>query len=361
MKLRRRVLLALAVLLIGAVAALFFLTRPPPVLTVMTWPGTYGRAQINAQMHTYGAYRNVDVRPAFWDGDLADVRTMVERRQYKADVIDLEMPKAVQACNENLLERIDPAILPAGADGMPAARDFVPGALGPCWVGGQVYSQVIVYSPKLDKAPATLADFFDVKKFPGRRALSRASAKFNLEMALLADGVTPGEVYKTLETHDGLDRAFAKLKALNPIWAHDSEDALERLKDGQAVMVTALNGDVANLKDFTPGGVIWDHQLYEMDAFGIPAGNPNRDRALDYIAYATSSAPLAGMASWVPFGPARQSSLPLVKPNPETGQALAALLPTAPENFRNAFAVDDGWWQSHGAGIASRWREFVSQ
>ena len=28
-------------------------------------------------------------------------------------------------------------------------------------------------------------------------------------------------------------------------------------------------------KDFTPG-VIWDHQLYEMDVFGIPAGNPNK-------------------------------------------------------------------------------------
>ncbi|HEX4027481.1 MAG TPA: extracellular solute-binding protein [Rhizomicrobium sp.] len=361
MNLRRRVLLALAVLLIAAVASLFFFTRPPPILTVMTWPGPYGRAQTNAQMHTYGADRNVDVRPAFWDGDLSDVQAMVEKRQYKADVIDFELPKAVQACKDGLLEKINPAILPAGAGGVPASRDFVPGAIGPCWVGSQVYSQVIVFSPELKRTPATLADFFDAKKFRGRRALSRASAKFNLEMALLADGVAPGDVYKTLETPEGLDRAFAKLKTLRPIWAHDSVGALEWLKDGQAVMVTALNGDVANLKDFTPGGVIWDHQLYEMDVFGIPAGDPKKDRALDYIAYATASAPLAGVAGWVPFGPARHSSLPLVKPNPETGQAMAAQLPTAPGNFRNAFAVDDGWWLAHGAAIAPRWQEFVSQ
>ena len=361
MKLRRRVLLALAVLLVAAVAALFFLTRPPPVLTVMTWPGIYGRAQTNAQMHPYGAARNVDVRPAFWDGDLADVRTMVEKRQFKADVIDFELPKAVQACKDGLLEKIDPAKLPAGANGVPASRDFVPGAIGPCWVGGQVYAQVIAWSPKLKKTPTTLADFFDVRKFPGRRAMSRASAKYNLEMALLADGVAPGDVYKTLETPDGLDRAFAKLKALHPIWAHDSAGALGWLKDGQAVMVTALNGDIANLKDYTPGGVIWDHQLYEMDVFAIPAGDPNKARALDYIAYATGSAPLAGVASWVPYGPARRSSLPLVKPNPETGQAMAALLPTTPENFRNAFAVDEGWWLAHGQTIAPRWQEFVSR
>jgi putative spermidine/putrescine transport system substrate-binding protein len=361
MNLRRRALLAMAVLLIAAAAALFFLTRPPPVLTVMTWPGPYGRAQANAQMHTYGADRNVDVRPALWDGDLADVQAMVDKRQYKADVIDFELPKAVFACKEGLLEKIDPARLPSGADGVPAARDFVRGSIGPCWVGNQVYSQVIVFSPALKQSPATLADFFDVKKFPGRRALSRASAKYNLEMALLADGVAPGDVYKTLETPEGLDRAFAKLKALNPIWAHDSVGAVEWLKDGQAVMVTAMNGDVANLKDYRPGGVIWDHQLYEMDAFGIPAGDPNRDRALDYIAYATSSAPLAGVASWVAFGPARRSSLPLVKANPETGQIMTRLQPTTPANIANAFAVDDGWWLAHGASLAPRWQEFVSQ
>jgi putative spermidine/putrescine transport system substrate-binding protein len=125
-------------------------------------------------------------------------------------------------------------------------------------------------------------------------------------------------------------------------------------------MATALNGDIDNLKDFAPG-VIWDHQLYEMDVFAIPAGDPNKNRALDYIATVTRSAPLAGVASWVPYGPARRSSLPLVKPNPETGQVITALLPTAPENFRNAFAVDDGWWLVHGQAIASRWQEFVSQ
>jgi putative spermidine/putrescine transport system substrate-binding protein len=203
-------------------------------------------------------------------------------------------------------------------------------------------------------------DFFDLKKFRGRRALSRAAPKSNLEMALLADGVAPGEIYKTLETPEGLDRAFAKLAALRPIWAHDSADAIGWVRNGQAIMATALNGDVQSQKDFTPG-VIWDHQLYEMDVFGIPKGDPKKERALDFIAYATGSTPLAGVANWTGLGPARRSSLALVKNNPETGTPVRALLPTAPENFHNAFAVDDGWWLAHGEAIASRWREFVSR
>jgi putative spermidine/putrescine transport system substrate-binding protein len=360
MKLHRRVLFPLAILLTGVIAALWWFSRPFPILTVTSWAGPYGRAQASALMRPYSVEKSVDVRLAQWDGDLAEVEKAVRQHQYKGDVIDFELPRAVEACRNGLLEKIDPAILPAGADGTPAARDFVKGAIGPCWVGSVVYSQLIIASPHLKRAPATLADFFDRKKFPGRRALARNTPKFNLEMALLADGVAPGDVYKTLETPEGLDRAFAKLKALNPIWAHDSTDAVAWVKNGQAVMAAALNGDVfdAAQKGFAPT-LVWDHQLYELDAFAIPAGDPKKKSALDFIVWATQSAPLAGVAGWVPFGPARRSALPLVKNNPETGVAMHDWLPTAPQNFRNAFAVDDGWWLAHQGTIADRWRAFA--
>ncbi len=360
MRLRRRVLVPLGLGLILLVGCLFFFTRPPPVLTVMTWPGAYGRAQTNAQMHPYAARNNVDVRPALWDGDLADIRAMAQTRQFKADVVDFELPKAAQACKEGLIEKIDPAILPKGVNGLTAAQDFVPGAIGPCWVGNVVYSQVMVAAPGLKRAPQSLADFFNLRKFPGRRALMRASPRYNLEMALLADGVAPGDVYNTLAMPDGLDRAFAKLQALNPIWAHDSIGALRWVKNGQAVMATILNGDMGAEKGFRPD-VIWDHQLYELDVFAIPAGNPNKDRALDFIAQATGSEALAGMASWVTYGPARRSSFALVKPNRVTGADTRAMLPTNPANFQNAFAINSDWWLEHEAQIAPRWQEFVSR
>src|SRR5258707_3601355 len=132
MTLRRRVLFGLAFLLIALIGVLYLTTRPAPILTVMTWPGAYGRAQASAQMRPYGAEKDVDVRPALWDGDLAEVAAMVKTRVFKADVIDFELPAAVQACKQGLLEKIDAAALPPGADGTAAARDFVAGAIGPC-------------------------------------------------------------------------------------------------------------------------------------------------------------------------------------------------------------------------------------
>ncbi len=50
---------------------------------------------------------------------------------------------------------------------------------------------------KLKTAPSGWADFWDVKKFPGKRGM-RKGTRYNLEFALMADGVAPADVYKAL-------------------------------------------------------------------------------------------------------------------------------------------------------------------
>src|SRR5262249_34731171 len=156
--------------------------------------------------------------------------------------------------------------------------------------------------------PKTAADFFDLKRFPGPRALRRDRAKFNMELALLADGVKPSDVYDALLTPVGIARALAKLATLKGslVWWTSSTDAVAMLSDGRAVMTTALNGDVFDAAQHHHiVNVIWDRQLYELDVFGVPKGNPRKDAALDFVHYATGSEPLARAASWVPYGPAR--------------------------------------------------------
>jgi putative spermidine/putrescine transport system substrate-binding protein len=188
----------LLIVLIGALA-FYWLTRPLPVLTVTTWPGEYGHAQRAALIEPYRDVGRVNMHANEWEGDLAELSRTVVSRAYQGDTIDFELPKAIQACRQGLLEKFDAASLPAGIDGTPAAQDFVRGALGDCWVASVVYSQAIFFAK--DKfagdQPTALADFFDLAKFPGPRALKQG-AKLNLEMALLADGVPPQDVYKTL-------------------------------------------------------------------------------------------------------------------------------------------------------------------
>jgi putative spermidine/putrescine transport system substrate-binding protein len=355
---RRLFGITLLLALIGA-AALYWYTRPLPVLTVTSWAGAYGRAQASAQMRPYAADKRVDVHIAEWDGDLAEVEKAVATHTYKGDVIDFELPKAIQACRAGLLEKFDAATLPPGEDGTPAARDFVKGALSDCTVGSLIYSQAILFAKDkfAGNAPRTLADFFDLAKFPGRRAL-RDGARLNLEMALLADGVAPGDVYRTLESDDGVARALKKLDTLKPglIWWHSGNEPLDLIATGQAAFATmAWSGDIAQARQ---ANVIWDHQLYEFDVFGVPKGDPKKDMAMDFIRYATESSALAHTADWIALGPARRSAWPLVGQNPELRIAMPPLLPT--RDFATAFAVDDGWWQSHGAALEARFRAWKS-
>ena len=63
------------------------------------------------------------------------------------------------------------------------------------------------------KKPKTIKDFFDVKKFPGKRA-NQTWANATIKMALVADGVKHIDVYKVMSTPEGIDRSFSKLDTI---------------------------------------------------------------------------------------------------------------------------------------------------
>jgi putative spermidine/putrescine transport system substrate-binding protein len=363
---RRAVIWSAIVAVVAIAAGLWWLTRPLPILTVTTWPGTYGRAQANAMFHPFGEEDRIDVHIADYDGGLDHVRAEVASKKYDWDVIDFELADAEKACRDGLLEPLDAIELPAGANGMAASQDFVKNALGPCWVGSVVFSQLIVYAP--DKfagtAPRTARDFFDLARFPGPRALHRGSARLNLELALLADGLGPADIYSTLSTPAGVARALNKLSTIRSsiVWWNDPAEPLQMLADGRAVMATALDGNVFDAETHRRRvGVIWDRELYELDVFGIPKGDPKKSRALAFISYATGTAPLARVADWVPYGPARRSSQAEVGKNPDLGIFMPPYLPTTKENFATALAVDDGWWHDHEADIAPLWQAWLDK
>ncbi|HEY0281674.1 MAG TPA: extracellular solute-binding protein [Rhizomicrobium sp.] len=362
------VVVLLAVLLLSVVVLFGYLwiTHRGPKLTVASWAGQYGHAQASALLVPFARRSGADVRLAEYDGGTADLAHQVTTGQYAWDVVDLELPDAVAACHQGLFEPIDAAALPAGPNGAPAVQDFLAGAIGPCWVGSVVYSQVIAYDPHrfAGREPSSLADFFDLKNYPGPRALRRAGPKFNLEMALLADGVAPRDVYAVLSTPAGVARALAKLDTIRSAlvwWSGDAPPA-RMLAEGRAVFTTILNGDAFDAAMHgNPPGVIWDRQLYEFDVFGIPKGTPKRDLAMDFIRFATRAENLAAVAGWVPYGPARMSALPYVGDNPDLKIAMTPHLPTTPEHFATAFAIDNTWWRLHGADVMVLWQAWLAK
>jgi putative spermidine/putrescine transport system substrate-binding protein len=355
----RRWLAATALVAVLLGGGLYWAMLPAPSITVVSWGDAYGRAQTLAQFHPYTDKTHVDVNITNYGGGLKEISTQVASGDVQWDVVDLELEDAAAACRQGLLENLEGIELPPGVNGLGAQRDFVPGALGPCWVGSLVYSQVIgVDSAQFgDSQPATVADFFDLKRFPGPRGLRDGGPKYNLELALLADGVKSWQVYSILGTEAGANRAFAKLDVIKSSikWWRRAAEPAGMLARGEVAMTTVLNARIFSIDPEPKIRTIWDGQLYQFDVFAIPKGDPNKKRALDFIRFATGSGPLAQEARLLPYGPARLSALPLVGSNPETNAEMLPHLPTARMNFAGALAVDPDWWAKHGAALEARW------
>ena len=115
--------------------------------------------------------------PAEWFSGVDEgLKAEVEAGNVTSDVYDVEQSDVIRLCDEGLIEPIDPAALPAAADGTPAADDYLPQALHDCATAIMVWSTVIAYDTSAfpNGAPATVADFFDTAQYPTATFVSRS-------------------------------------------------------------------------------------------------------------------------------------------------------------------------------------------
>ena len=178
-----------------------------------------------------------------WDGALATLQRRAQERHQDAakpgsdvpDVLLMEEAPLRVACREGLL-------LPAPLTLDPA--DQAPDSTGQdCGVDGWPMNLVLAWDrSRMGMAP-TWSDFWDVARRPGKRGLRRGP-RSTLEIALMADGVAPADVYRTLSGSDGVDRAFRKLDQLKPyiVWWTTPSEAVQIIETGAALMTSAPDG-----------------------------------------------------------------------------------------------------------------------
>ncbi|MGX5831796.1 ABC transporter substrate-binding protein [Mesorhizobium sp. 43Arga] len=330
----------------------------------MSTGGDYSAGQVEAFNRPFSKETGIPSSMVDSDNPAGFIKSMVEAGNVTVDVAEVETPDAIRGCDEGLLERIDPAILHAAPDGTSAKNDFLPGSVLDCAVATVVYSFVYAYdTSKFPQGPTSVADFFDLKKFPGKRAF-RKQPKFALETALMADGVPASEVYKTLSTPEGVDRAFTKLGTIKNqvVWYQANAEAARLLADGEVVMTNGpanrfFNASVVEGKPFK---TVWDGQIYDFAMFVVPKGAPHLKDAMKYMAFATDTTRLAGIATVLPFGPARKSSVPLVHMFKDGKTDLRPHMPTNPENLKTALAVSTEFWVDHEAELTERFNSWLA-
>lgn len=334
-------------------------------ITVMSWGGSYGKSQIEAYHKPWMAKTGNKVNSVDADNPATPIKAQVEAGNVSIDIADVEYSDAIRLCDEGLLEEIDVSMLPAAPDGTPAEDDFIEGAITDCAVANIVWSTIYAYDKSKFEGnePSTIADFFDIEKFPGKRGM-RKNAKSQLEMALMADGVAPDEVYDVLESDEGVERALAMLDKIKGeiVWWEAGAQPPQLLADGEVAMTTAYNGRIFNaaITEGKPFEIVWDGQILDFDLFVVPKGAPNKEAAMDFIAFSTGTQPLADQASWISYGPARRSSSSLVGTFMDGKTEMALHLPTAPENMTTALVNNFEFWADRDTEISERFNAWLN-
>jgi putative spermidine/putrescine transport system substrate-binding protein len=337
-------------ILTAALVASFALPTLAQQITVVNFGGANANAQKKAYYEPFEK-TGTKVVPVEYNGEQAKIKAMVETKKVSWDVVEVESPDVARGCDEGLFEKLDYSKIGN-------KTDFLPAAVSECGIGVFVWSTVMAYNgDKLKSAPTTWADFWDTKKFPGKRGL-RKGARYNLEFALMADGVKPADVYKVLATKDGAERAFKKLSELksNIQWWEAGAQPPQFLVAGDVVMSTAYNGriDAAN-REGKNLKITWTGGIYDLDYWVIPKGTPNKDAALKFIAFASTPDAQAEYARNIAYGPTNKKALAKLDPK------VLANLPTAPANSHDALQFDLTFWADQGEALEKRFAAWATQ
>ncbi|MDR9776323.1 ABC transporter substrate-binding protein [Rhizobium sp. 25PS6] len=211
-------------------------------------------------------------------------------------------------------------------------------------VGALLYSAVIAFNTNKFTAdgrhPDNWVDFYDVKDFPGKRALpkcERILAGGLLAGALLGDGVSPANLYPL-----DVDRGFAKIKQFRPNvgrWWSGGAEAPQSLISGDADMAVSFNGRIAMAKqEGAPIAFTWNQSLLQYDYWVIMKGSPNKENASKFLAYISRPVPQSQFALAMRYGPVNKEAFGLLP------KEIAADLPGAPEIADKQIFENYKWW-----------------
>ena len=209
----------LKVFLIASFAVASFSAK---AVTVASWGGAYTESQQKAYADTYTDPSSIQFEN--YNGGLGEVRAQVESGSVTWDLVDALPGDAITGCDEGLFEDITTEIADLstpGPDGESMLEDMENNGLEyhsgwDCCVPQIFWTYVVFYDPDAfpGEKPSSMADFFDVEKFPGKRGIHTWATGI-VEKAMVADGVKPNAVPTVLRDQTGaLDRAFAKLDTI---------------------------------------------------------------------------------------------------------------------------------------------------
>lgn len=278
--------------------------------------------------------------------DMAKLRAMVESGNVSWDVIGGAAAEARKYCGELFEPLTDVDLDPGIFEGASQEQ------LGDCSVPVFEAPSIPFYNTDDfgDDPPKTIADVFDIKKYPGKRIFLPFVTAGTLEVALLADGVEPADLYPL-----DIDRALAKLDTLgkNAIIPANYGELQQAMASGNVAMAFSTPSRASfTLGDGAPYAPVWDKVITSVSIVGIPKGAKNADAAKDWLEFISKQGPQAKAAEITTLPPANAQSKPKYNKVQESVNAYSD------EHKDTLVYMDIAWWAEHQEEVQKRFTKW---
>lgn len=267
------------------------------------------------------------------ENPLAATRAIVETGTYKWDFAEgIAQDVAITLGEGGYLEELDLTGAAADVSEPMKTKHFISGTTG---------AFILAYRTDTFSKKMTYADMWDSGTYPGRRGL-RKSARESVSVALVADGVAPGDVSSVLADEAGWTRAFAKLDEIKDdvaVWWSSAGQTPTLLQTGEVDICPTFNGRAQTVIDTgSPVAITWDGSSYNNYGWAIPKGSPKADMIRDFIKFCCEPEPQAIAAALYGGGPSNPNAFNFVDPE------RAKVMPTHPDNIKGMAQLDYKFW-----------------
>ena len=319
-------------------------------LTIVSWGGAYQDAQREVYFRPFAQRTRTRLLEETWDGGIDVLRQRVASGTNAWDLVQVEGDELLLGTAEGLFEPLD-------WDAIGGRDNYIPEAVSPCGVGAILRSFVLAWNRARlpdEAAPRGWADLFDIRRIPGKRAF-RQGPKTTLEIALLADGVAPGDVYRLLGTRAGVDRAFRRLDSIRSelvFWERGSQPPLW-LANGEVVLSVAYNGRIwaANADAGHNLGLLWTHHLMALDSWVVMKGSPNLSRAQEFLRFAGRPEVQVDLPPRIPYGMTARGVNERLPPH------VVLRMPTG--HLDQGVRISDRFWAAHRDALTRRFEHWL--
>ena len=342
----------------AALAVVAIASAQAEPVTVVSWGGSYGKAQ-DAALFT-DASKNSGIEINRESGaSMSKVMLQVESGAVTWDLVVSGSGGCAAAAAKGALEKIDFNVVDVS--------NFLPNTYTDYCIGADVFATVFAWNtekygePGTAGAPNSWADFWDVEKFPGTRSIRLNNVDGVLEPAVMAMGVAPDKVYEFLASEGGIEKAIEKIRELKPhisvYWKSGAMQA-QLMKDQEVDMITGWNGRFDNArKDGAKVGYTFNQALRDYDGFGIPKGAPNKDMAMKFLAEVSKPQYQANLPFHITYGPTNKAAYEVTTAPKELLEAL----PSHPNNVSKMLAVDLAWYAKYREKSLEMYMELLSE